>query len=119
MNSRPVDREEGHAGLAGHRAGQQRLAGARRAHQQHALGHPAAESLELLGVLEELDDLLQLVLGVLEAGHVVERGPLLGLIVPLGRAFDEIAEDAAVELIAALPSSNRAGRRRARWAAGT
>ena len=31
------DREEGHAGLAGHRAREQRLAGARRTDQQHAL----------------------------------------------------------------------------------
>ena len=34
---RAVDREERHAGLAGHRAREQRLAGAGRADQQHAL----------------------------------------------------------------------------------
>ncbi len=51
------DREEGHVGLAGDGAREQRLAGARRAHQQHALGDLAAQLLELLRVLEELDDL--------------------------------------------------------------
>ena len=35
--------EEGHARLAGDGLGQQRLAGARRPDQQHALGNPAAE----------------------------------------------------------------------------
>ena len=55
---RAADREERHAGLAGHGPAQQRLARARRAHQQNALGHAAAEPLELLRVLEELDDLL-------------------------------------------------------------
>ncbi len=55
---RAVDGKERHARLAGHRSGQQRLAGARRAHQQHALGHAGAESLELLRFLQELDDLL-------------------------------------------------------------
>ena len=38
-----AEAEEGHARLAGDRARQQRLAGARRADQQHALGNAAAE----------------------------------------------------------------------------
>ena len=58
------DREERHVGLAGDGLGQQRLAGARRADQQHALGDLAAELLELLRVLQELDDLPQLFLGL-------------------------------------------------------
>ena len=41
--------EERHARLAGDRLGQQRLAGARRPDQQHALGDPPAEDLILLG----------------------------------------------------------------------
>ena len=45
---RPADREERHVGLTRDRAGQQRLAGSRRAHQQHALRDAAAELLELL-----------------------------------------------------------------------
>ena len=66
------DREEGHAGLAGDGAGQQRLAGAGRAVQQHALGDPRPERLELLGVLEELLDLLQFLDRLVDARHVAE-----------------------------------------------
>ena len=43
-----VDREEGDAGLAGHGAAQERFSGARRAHQQNALGNAGAEALEFL-----------------------------------------------------------------------
>ena len=57
---RAADAEERHARLAGHGPGQQRLAGAGRADQQHALGNLGAEPLELFRALEELDDLLQL-----------------------------------------------------------
>ena len=66
-------REEGHAGLAGDGPGQQRLAGARRPDQQHAARDARAERVELLRVLEELDDFLELRLGLVDAGHVVER----------------------------------------------
>ena len=59
--------EEGHARLAGDRPRQQRLAGSGRADQQHALRHRAAEPLVLLGVLQEVDDLDQLVLGLVDA----------------------------------------------------
>ena len=77
---RAADREERHARLAGHGPGQQRLAGARRPHQQDALGHAAAESLELLRVLEELDDLLQVVLDAFQPGHVGERDAAVALL---------------------------------------
>ena len=43
--SRPAQAEERHLGLAGHGLGQQRLAGARRADEQHALGNAAAQRL--------------------------------------------------------------------------
>ena len=52
--------------------GHQRLAGARRADQQHALGDARAQRGELLRLLEELDHFLQLLLGLLRPGHVVE-----------------------------------------------
>ena len=74
-----VDRKEGHAGLAGHGAAQQRLARARRTHQQNALGHAGAEPLELGRIAEELDDLLQVVLDAFQAGHV---GEVIGLSPP-------------------------------------
>ncbi len=66
------DGEERHVRLAGDGAGEQRLAGAGRADQQHALRDLAAEALEFLRVLQELDDLLQLALRLVDAGHVVE-----------------------------------------------
>jgi hypothetical protein len=65
--------EKRHAGFARNRAREQRFAGARRAEQQHALGNARAERLELLGVLQELDNLAELLLGLIHARNVVER----------------------------------------------
>ena len=72
-----ADREERHVGFAGDRAREQRLAGSGRAHQQHALRNAAAELLELLRLLEELDDFLELFLRFVDAGDVLERHLLL------------------------------------------
>ena len=69
---RAGDREERHARLAGDRAGQQRLAGARRPVEQHALGDARAERLELLRVLEELLDLVELLDRLVDARDVAE-----------------------------------------------
>ena len=71
------DGEERDVGFAGNGAGQQGLAGARRAHEQHALGNAAAQLLELLRFAQELDNLLQLFLGLIHAGHVFEGDLLL------------------------------------------
>ena len=57
--------------------------------QQHALGDAAAEALVLLGVLEEVDDLDQLGLGLVDAGHVVEGGLQLLAVVDLVLAASE------------------------------
>ena len=79
------DREEGNIGLAGDGPGEQRLAGSRRTHEQHALGDLSAEPLELLRVLEKIDDLLELLLGLRDTGDILEgdlflfRGEELGL----------------------------------------
>ncbi len=100
---RAADGVEGHAGLAGHGAGQQRLAGPRRAHQQHPPGHAAAKPLELLRVLEELDDLLQLALHALQAGHVVEGHRAVAHLVAFGRALAEPAHQAAEHRIPRTP----------------
>ena len=81
--------EKRHVRLAGHRAREQRLAGARRADQQHALRNPAAEIGVFLRVLEELDDLLQLVLRFVDAGHVGEAHLHLVVGVDLGAAAGE------------------------------
>ena len=69
---RPAQREEGDLRFAGDGTRQQRLAGSRRAHQQHALRDAPAERRVFLGVLQELDDLSKLVLGLVHAGHVLE-----------------------------------------------
>ena len=66
------DREERHLGLAGDGLGEQRLAGTRRAHHQHAAGDLAAELLELGGIAQEVDQLPDLFLGLLHARHVGE-----------------------------------------------
>jgi len=67
--------EEGHVRLARDGPGEERLARARRAHQQDALGEPTAEPLVLLGILEEVDDLDELRLRLVDAGDVAERRP--------------------------------------------
>ena len=69
---RPGDGEERHARLAGDRAREERLTGARRPVEEHALRDPRAERLELLRVLEELLDLLELLHGLVHSGHVLE-----------------------------------------------
>ena len=81
--------EERHARLAGDRLGQQRLAGARRADQQHALGNPAAEDLIFFGRAEEIDHLAQFVDGLVDAGHVVEGDADVFLGVELAAAAAE------------------------------
>ena len=67
------DAEERHAGLTRDGASHQGLAGAGRPDEQHAAGDARAERVELLGELQELDDLLELGLGLVDAGHVRER----------------------------------------------
>ena len=69
---RAGDREERHARLAGDGAGEQGLAGARRPVEQHALGDARAERLELLGVLQELLDLVELLDRLVDPGDVAE-----------------------------------------------
>jgi hypothetical protein len=76
---RTRDGEERHARLTRDGAGDQGLAGAGRADQQGALGDLAAQALELGRVLEELDDFLQLFLGLVDAGDVVEQHAVLVL----------------------------------------
>ncbi len=74
---RTGDGEEGDVGFAGDCAGEEGLAGARRSDEEDALGDAAAEALELLGLAEELDDLLELFLGFIDACDVLEGDLLL------------------------------------------
>ena len=70
---RTGDGEERNVRLARDGARQQRLAGARRADQQHAFRNASAELLEFLRLAQELDDLLQFFLGLFDARDVLER----------------------------------------------
>jgi hypothetical protein len=89
-----AQREEGDVGLARDRAGQQRLAGAGLPGQQHALGDRAAQAPVAVGVAQEVDDLDQLVLGLVDPGDVLERRALLGRFVALGLRAAEAAQPA-------------------------
>ena len=81
---RARDGEERHVGFAGDGAGEEGLAGTGGADQQHAARNAAAEPLELLRVAQELDDLLEVFLGLVDAGHVVEGDAAMGLGEELG-----------------------------------
>ena len=67
------NRKERHAGLAGDRLRQQRLAGSRRADQQDALRHPRPQPAVGLRIAQEGDQLLQLEFRLLDAGDILER----------------------------------------------
>ena len=91
-----ADREERDVGLARDRARQQRLAGAGLAAEQHALGDHRAERAVLVRVLEEVDDLLELVLGLVDARDVGERRARARVrLVALGARAAQAAEPAA------------------------
>src|SRR5690606_41067127 len=86
---RTGDGEERHVRLASNRAGEQRLTGARRANQQRATRNAAAKALELLRVAQELDDLLEVGLGLVDAGDVIERHAAVALGQQLGLRLAE------------------------------
>ena len=69
--------EEGGVRLAGDRAREQRLAGPGRAVEQDAVRDPRAELRVALRVLQEVDDLDELVLGLVDPGDVLEGDALL------------------------------------------
>ena len=69
---RARDGEERHVGLARDGSRRQGLTGAGRADEQHAARNAAAEALEFLRIAQELHDLLQVLLGLVDAGDVVE-----------------------------------------------
>src|SRR5262249_35754927 len=77
---RARDGEEGHIGLAGDGARDERLAGAGRADEQHAARDASAEPLEFLRILQELDDLLQILLRLVDAGDVLEGHAAMRLV---------------------------------------
>ncbi len=82
-------REERNSGLARHRSRQQGLAGPGRAVKQDALGQFSAQCLVLLGILQVIDNIPQLVLGLFAAGHVLESDFLLLKVLLLGLRLAE------------------------------
>ena len=86
---RARDGEEWHARLAGDGLGEQRLARARRAHEQHAARNLGTHLLEALGFGEEVADLLELLDGLVNAGHVGELDLGTGLLGGLGLGASE------------------------------
>ena len=87
--------EERHLGLAGDALGQQGLAGARRADQQQAARNAAAELLELLRVLQEVDDFLHLFFRFVTSGNIGESDLVVVLVEHARLALAE-AEGAAL-----------------------
>ena len=83
------DGEEGDAGFTRDRAGEQRLAGARRADEQRALRNLAAELGKFARIFEEFDDFLKLFARLVDAGNIVEGHAALLLGEHLGAALAE------------------------------
>jgi hypothetical protein len=92
---RGAQAEKGDAGLAGDRSGEEGLPRTGRTDEQHALRHGAAEPLVLRGVLQEVDELDELVLGVIDARDVVEGDLPLRLAIALGAAAPETEQPAS------------------------
>ena len=94
------DLEERHVRLAGDRLGEQRLARARRADEQRAARAAGADGRVLLGVGEEVHDLLQRLLRLVLAGDVLERDAgLLALdLLGVGAAETSAHAEAATEV---------------------
>ena len=67
-----TDAEEGHARLAGNCLSQQGFTRSGTSHQEHASGDASTQSLELLGLLQKLHNLLQFFLGFIHSGHIFE-----------------------------------------------
>ena len=106
--------EERHVRLAGDGARQQRLAGAGRADQQHAARNAPAEPLEFCRIAQEFDDLLQIELGLVDAGHVLEGDAAMRFGQQLGAALAEAERLAAGALHLARQENPHADQRHER-----
>ena len=98
---RAGDTEEGHAGLAGDRTGEQGLACPGRSVEEHPLGDPGTEGLELLRVFEKLLDLVQFLDRLVGPGNVLEGdlGGIGGLALGLGLAEAHDLASAALHAV--------------------
>ena len=83
-------REERHARLASDRFGEKCFAGAGGAYQQHTFGNFCPHRGKALGGLQKGHHLLQILLGLLNAGHVIELHSGFGLHREAGFGFAEL-----------------------------
>src|SRR5206468_7613610 len=77
---------------------EQGLAGPGRADQQHAARDAPAEALEFSGIAQELDDLLEILLGFIDSRNVFECHPTMRLGQKLGATLAETERLAACSL---------------------
>ena len=91
-------RVERHLGLARDGLGQQGLAGAGRADQQHAFRHASTEPSVIRRALEEVDDLAQFVLGFVDACDVGKCHAGIGFDVDFRLALSDSHQAAAKPL---------------------
>jgi hypothetical protein len=82
--------EEWDPGLAGDGTREESFTGARRADEEASLGDLGSERGVLVGVLEEIDDLLQLELGLVGAGDVEEGDAGVGHLLELALGAGEV-----------------------------
>mmetsp|Transcript_2441 Transcript_2441/g.8243 ORF Transcript_2441/g.8243 Transcript_2441/m.8243 type:complete len:673 (+) Transcript_2441:1388-3406(+) len=100
------DGEERHAGLTRDGLGQQSLSGSGRADEEDTLGDPGAHGGELLGPLQELHDLHEVVLGLIHSSDIVKHDARVWLHLELGLGLGEaegVARSAAPRSAAAIP----------------
>ena len=81
---RARDGEERHVRLARHGLGEHRLAGTRRADEQHALRHLRTDGGILLRIVQVIDDFGEVLLRLILTGHILEVDALRGRHVDLG-----------------------------------
>ena len=103
--------EERHIGFTGHGTRDQRLAGAGRPDQQHAARNTSAEPLEFRGVAQEFDDLLQILLGFVDARDVFKRHAAMRLGQKLGARLAEAHRLAGAALHLAAEENPHADQR--------
>ena len=99
--------EERDPRLAGDGPGEERFAGARRAHQQYPLRHAAPEALKAARVFEEVDDFLEILLHLLEAGDIGKRHlPIAGTVAFGGRLAESSEKPRTAERVAGAPQGD-------------
>ena len=103
---RPRDGKEGHARLACNGAGQQGFTGARGANKQRTFGDFTAQAAKFLRVAQEFNDLLQLVLGLVDAGHILERHAAMFFCQQLGPRFAKAHRATAATALHAVHEIN-------------